>query len=97
VGRKRGLLGKLKRLDLVETESPVWGSVFVKTARSECMSKFMVEINTDNSAYETDYYEEVIANLKSVIANVDCSELNGIIRDTNGNKVGRFFTHCEEV
>jgi hypothetical protein len=57
----------------------------------------MVEINTDNSAYETDYYEEVIANLKSVIANVDCSELNGIIRDTNGNKVGRFYTHCEEV
>lgn len=61
------------------------------------MSKFMVEINTDNSAYETDYYEEVIANLKSVIANVDCSELNGIIRDTNGNKVGKFYTHCEEV
>ena len=55
------------------------------------MSKFIVEIKTDNSAYEDDYYSEVIANLKSVISMVDSSELNGFIRDTNGNKVGRFY------
>ena len=56
------------------------------------MGKFIVEIKTDNCAYEDDYYEEVIANLKGVIAHVDCSELSGIIRDTNGNKVGKFYT-----
>ena len=48
----------------------------------------MVEIKTDNSAYEDDYYGEVIANLKSVIGKVDCSELDGIIKDTNGNRIG---------
>ena len=60
------------------------------------MSKFLVEIKTDNSAYEDDYYGEVIANLKSVIGKVDCSELDGIIKDTNGNKVGKFYSLTDE-
>jgi hypothetical protein len=55
------------------------------------MSKFIVEIKTDNSAYEQDYYSEVIANLKAVIEEIDSTNLNGFIRDTNGNKVGRFY------
>ena len=53
--------------------------------------KFMVEIRTDNSAYEDCLYDELIANLKSVISMVDCQEQEGIIRDTNGNKVGKFY------
>jgi hypothetical protein len=56
------------------------------------MSKFVVEIKTDNSAYEQDYYSEVIANLKAVIEEIDSTNLSGFIRDTNGNKVGRFYT-----
>ena len=56
------------------------------------MSKFIVEITTDNVAYEDSYYDEIIANLKGVISHIDCSELSGIIRDTNGNKVGNFYT-----
>ena len=61
------------------------------------MSKFIVEINTDNSAYEDDYYSEIIANLKSVISKVDSSVLEGTIRDTNGNKVGNFYAESEGV
>jgi hypothetical protein len=54
-------------------------------------SKFIIEIKTDNSAYEQDYYSEVIANLKAVIEEIDSTNLNGFIRDTNGNRVGRFY------
>lgn len=61
------------------------------------MSKFIVEINTDNSAYEDDYYSEIIANLKSVISKVDSSVLEGTIRDTNGNKVGNFYAESDGV
>ncbi len=61
------------------------------------MSKFIVEINTDNSAYEDDYYSEIIANLTSVISQVDCSVLEGTIRDTNGNKVGKYYAESDEV
>ena len=59
------------------------------------MSKFMVYIRTDNSAYD-DYYDEIIANLKSVINQIDTQEQNGIIKDTNGNKVGFFKSIWEE-
>jgi len=56
------------------------------------MSKFMVEITTDNSAYEDDLYNEIIQNLILVSAEVDSTVLNGVIRDSNGNKVGKFYT-----
>ena len=56
------------------------------------MSRFVIEIKTDNSAYEESFYDEIIANLKSVIGMVDTQEQNGIIRDTNGNKVGKYFS-----
>jgi len=55
------------------------------------MSKFIVEIKTDNSAYEDRFYDEIIANLKSVSQQINTQELSGIIRDTNGNKVGKFY------
>jgi hypothetical protein len=61
------------------------------------MSKFVIEINTDNAAYEDDYYSEIIANLKSVISKVDSSVLEGTIRDTNGNKVGNFYAESDGV
>lgn len=52
------------------------------------MSTFTVVIKTDNVAYEGgDFYDEIIANLKSVIQQVDTQEQRGIIRDSNGNRV----------
>ena len=61
------------------------------------MSKFIIEIRTDNSAYEECFYDEIIANLKSVISQVNTQGLEGIIRDTNGNKVGRFYSDNEDI
>ena len=55
------------------------------------MSKFIVEIRTENAVYEDSFYDEIIANLKSVSQQIDTQELSGIIRDTNGNKVGKFY------
>jgi hypothetical protein len=54
--------------------------------------KFMIEIRTDNSAYEQSFYDEIIANLQLVIRMVDSQFKVGVIHDTNGNKVGKFFT-----
>ena len=51
------------------------------------MSTFTVIIKTDNKAYEDHFYDEIIANLKSVIQQVDTQEQRGIIRDSNGNRV----------
>ena len=56
------------------------------------MSKFIVEIRTDNSAYEESFYDELIANLKLVSNMIDSQQKSGIIKDTNGNKVGKFYT-----
>ena len=55
------------------------------------MSKFIVEIRTDNSAYEDDFYAEIISNLKNICVQVDSSHLEGIVKDTNGNRVGKFY------
>lgn len=52
----------------------------------------MIEIRTDNSAYEQSFYDEIIANLQLVIRMVDSQFKVGVIHDTNGNKVGKFFT-----
>lgn len=58
------------------------------------MSTFTVVIKTDNSAYEgSHFYDEIILNLMSVIQQVYRQEQKGIIRDSNGNTVGKFF--CE--
>jgi hypothetical protein len=54
------------------------------------MSKFKLEICTDNAVYEDALYDELISNLKVVINQIDSQEKEGIIRDTNGNKVGKF-------
>jgi predicted RNase H-like HicB family nuclease len=62
------------------------------------MSTFTVVIKTDNSAYEDGYfYDEIIRNLKEVIQQVDTQELKGIVRDSNGNKVGKFFYDSSEL
>ena len=53
--------------------------------------KFMIEIRTDNSAYEESFYDEIIANLQLVISMVDSQHKTGVIHDTNGNKVGKFY------
>ena len=59
------------------------------------MSKFILEINTDNAVYEDALYDELIANLKLVSNMVDSQKKEGIIRDTNGNKVGKFYMTAE--
>jgi hypothetical protein len=53
--------------------------------------KFKLEINTDNAVYEESLYDELIANLQLVSNMVDSQKKEGIIRDTNGNKVGKFY------
>ena len=59
------------------------------------MSKFILEINTDNAVYEESLYDELCANLMVVARQVDSQEKNGIIRDSNGNKVGKFYMTAE--
>jgi len=58
--------------------------------------KFKLEIRTDNAVYDESIYDELIANLKLVMNIVDSQELEGVIRDTNGNRVGRFYLDREE-
>ena len=59
------------------------------------MSRFMLEIRTDNAVYEDALYDELISNLKVVINQIDSQEKEGIIRDTNGNKVGKFYMEVD--
>ena len=54
------------------------------------MSKFKLEICTDNAVYEESLYDELCANLMVVARQVDSQQKEGIVRDTNGNKVGKF-------
>ena len=54
------------------------------------MSMFVLEIRIDNAVYEEALYDELIANLKDVANQVDSQNNEGIVRDTNGNKVGKF-------
>lgn len=58
--------------------------------------KFKLEIRTDNAVYEESLYDELISNLKVVINQIDSQEKEGIIRDTNGNKVGHFYLTEED-
>ena len=60
------------------------------------MSIFTVVIKTDNVAYEDHFYDEIIANLKSVILEMEKENLKGIIRDSNGNRVGKFYYESGE-
>jgi hypothetical protein len=60
------------------------------------MSKFILEINTDNAVYEESLYDELCANLMVVARQVDSQQKNGIIRDSNGNKVGKFYMTAED-
>jgi hypothetical protein len=52
--------------------------------------KFKLEIRADNAVYEESLYDELIANLEMVIRMVDSQCRQGIIRDTNGNRVGDY-------
>jgi hypothetical protein len=60
------------------------------------MSKFILEINTDNAVYEDSLYDELHINLMVVARQVDSQQKNGIIRDSNGNKVGKFYMTAED-
>ena len=58
--------------------------------------KFKLEIRIDNAVYEESLYDELIANLKVVSNMIDSQQKSGIIRDTNGNRVGQFYMTEEE-
>ena len=56
------------------------------------MAKFLIEINTDNSAYADELHEELADNLQSIIDRLrDNRGYDGIVRDTNGNITGSFY------
>ena len=55
------------------------------------MNKFVIEITTENDAYEyPNYLLEIESNLKAVIAKLQKQQEHGYIYDTNGNRVGSF-------
>ena len=55
------------------------------------MNKFVIEITTENDAYEyPNYLLEIESNLKAVIAKLKNEQEHGYIYDTNGNRVGAF-------
>ena len=58
--------------------------------------KFKLEIRTDNAVYEESLYDELISNLRVVINQIDSQAKSGTIRDTNGNRVGKFYMTEEE-
>ena len=60
------------------------------------MSTFTVVIKTDNQAYEDNFWDEIVLNLKSVILEMEKENLKGIIRDSNGNRVGKFYYESGE-
>lgn len=52
--------------------------------------KFALEFNMDNAAFEIVTYE-VETILKKVASKISNGEQSGVIMDTNGNKVGKFW------
>jgi hypothetical protein len=61
------------------------------------MSRFILEIRTDNAVYEDALYDELIANLKVVINQIDSQQKEAIVRDSNGNKVGKFYMEFDHA
>jgi hypothetical protein len=56
------------------------------------MAKFLIEINTDNSAYTDELHEELADNLRSIITKLqDNRNCFGLVKDTNGNITGSFY------
>ena len=61
------------------------------------MGTFTVVIKTDNVAYEDgNFYDEIIANLKTVSNQLNVHLQKGFIRDSNGNRVGKFYYESGE-
>lgn len=55
-----------------------------------------ININLDNAAYEgADLVPEIADNLEAVIQKLCNGHKDGIIKDSNGNKVGHW-SICEE-
>ena len=55
------------------------------------MSKFIIEINIDNSAYQDmALTTELVRNLETIIDKVTYGHLCGPIKDVNGNRTGIF-------
>lgn len=51
--------------------------------------QFKIDINLDNSAYENLSWE-LGDNLQAVIDRISLGAKEGIVRDSNGNKVGQW-------
>ena len=53
--------------------------------------KFKLEIDADNSAYEGEsLHPEIALNLDAVRIQIERGYTQGIIKDTNGNRVGDY-------
>ncbi len=55
------------------------------------MDMFKVEIETDNEAFDVHYdNQELIRILKEICKDLEEGEMDRVIRDVNGNGVGRW-------
>ena len=54
------------------------------------MSKFTIEFQTDNDAFNNENFEFEVFKILSFIGRriISKADLNGIIKDSNGNNVG---------
>lgn len=55
-----------------------------------------IKINLDNDAYQVDMVQELKDNFADLVTKINWDDENGIIRDSNGNKVGFWNIEGEE-
>lgn len=56
---------------------------------------FALNIELSNAAF-TDYPDELPQLLRNVASQIEAGCISNTIRDTNGNKVGRYYTVLED-
>ncbi len=51
---------------------------------------FKMEFNTDNAAFDENYITEIDHIMDAVMDHLAAAETEGVIYDTNGNKIGKW-------
>ena len=51
---------------------------------------FKMEFNTDNAAFQGDYITQIDHIMDAVMYHLAAAETEGVIYDTNGNKIGKW-------
>lgn len=60
------------------------------------MTVFSVEIETVNAAYEDgNAPSELAANLRTIVSHLERGEIGGLVRDSNGGRVGQWSLELE--